>query len=76
MEVRVDNSHFEALAEPVTDPLVIADYLQGVIGRQPRMAGTMMRLHRLPPHPSRSQLEELAGSLALVILHPKDFSQN
>jgi deazaflavin-dependent oxidoreductase (nitroreductase family) len=76
VEVWVEHRHFEALAEPVTDRLVIADYLQGVIERHPRMGGAMMRLHRLPPHPSRSQLEELGGSLALVILHPTGFSQS
>jgi deazaflavin-dependent oxidoreductase (nitroreductase family) len=76
VEVWVERRHFEALAEPVTDPLVIADYLQGLLERHPRMGGAMMRLHHLPPHPSRSQLEELGGSLALVILHPTGFSQN
>ncbi len=76
VRVQVDRRQFEALAEPVTDPCAIADYLQGIIDRHPRMGGAMMRLHRLPPHPSRGQLEHLGAELALVILHPQGFSRN
>jgi deazaflavin-dependent oxidoreductase (nitroreductase family) len=76
VQVQVDKLQFGALAEPVTDSVVIADYLQGVIDRHPRMGAAMMHLHRLPSHPSRTQLEQLAARLALVILHPQDFSRN
>jgi len=65
----------------VTDTQAIADYLQGLIERHPRMGGAMMSLHRLPPRPSRAQLENLASGLAMVIVHPagnnpSSFSKN
>ena len=76
VEVEVDRLHLEALAEPVTEPAVIADYLQWVIASHPRMGGAMMRLHHLPSRPSRQQLEKLSAELALVVLHPHSFSGN
>lgn len=76
VRVQVDKREFEAWAEPVTDPCVVADYLQNVIDCHPRMGGAMMRLHRLPPRPSRSQLEKLGAQLALVVLHPRGASRN
>jgi deazaflavin-dependent oxidoreductase (nitroreductase family) len=68
VEVQVDQRHFQAVAEPVTDAPLIA--------RHPHMGPAMMRMHHLPGHPSRAQLEQLSTSLALVILHPVGFSDN
>jgi hypothetical protein len=36
----------------------------------------MQKAHGLPGHPTRQQLEELAKTEALVILHPIKFSEN
>ena len=34
------------------------------------MMGLMMKIHKLPMRPDDSQLEGLAKTLAIVILHP------
>jgi len=70
IEVRVKNKRFTGSAEVVTDVSQIADFLEVRLTRHPHMVGLMMqRLHNLPRRPSRAQLEELASSEALVILH-------
>jgi len=70
VEVRVKAYHFSGQAEAVTDPLRIADFLEDRLQIHPRMIGMMMKMHNLPLRPSRHQLEELAGSLAMVVVHP------
>jgi hypothetical protein len=63
--------------EVVDDPCKFADFLQVRLERHPRMIGLIMeKAHRLPKHPTRQQLEELAKTEALVILHPIKFSEN
>lgn len=70
VEARVKAYHFSGQAEAVTDPLRIADFLEHRLQIHPRMIGMMMKMHNLPFHPSRDQLEDLAKSLAMVIIHP------
>ncbi len=70
VEVRVKAHSFSGQAEAVTDPLRIEDFLEYRLQIHPRMIGLMMKMHNLPFHPSRDQLEELAKSLAMVIIHP------
>lgn len=70
VEVRVKAYHFSGQADAVTDPLLIADYLEHRLQIHPRMIGMMMSMHNLPFHPNRDQLENLAKSLAMVIIHP------
>ncbi len=69
--VRVKNRRFRGVGELVTNPLRIADYLQTRLERHPRMVGAMMKMHHLPPNPSRAQLEELGRSLAVVAIKPE-----
>jgi len=71
VEVRVKNRHFHGLGELITDPIRIADYLQTRLERHPRMVGAMMRVHDLPPAPSRTQLEELGKSLVVIAIQPE-----
>lgn len=72
VEVRVKNRHFMAVAEPVTDPGRIADFLELRLQRHPAMMGLLMKkAHGLPKRPSRDQLLDLAASEALVIIHPQ-----
>jgi deazaflavin-dependent oxidoreductase (nitroreductase family) len=71
VEVRVKNRHFHGLAELVTDPIRIADYLQVRLEHHPRMVGAIMKTHHLPPAPSRAQLEELGKSLVVVAIKPE-----
>ena len=69
--VRVDRCKFECLAEPVTDPERVADFLEYRLNRHPLMIGLILKFaHKLPMRPSRSQFLELGKSTALVILRP------
>ena len=69
VEVRVKNRRFRGMAETVTDPARIANFLEIRLQRHPRMMGLLMqKAHSLPKHPSREQLFELAASEAMVII--------
>jgi hypothetical protein len=68
----VGRKTFPALAEPVSDPERVADFLAYRLKRHPLMIGLMMKLHKLPMKPSREQLLELGNNTALVILHPQE----
>ena len=70
VRVRVGRKEFKAFAEPSTDPVQIADFLEYRLAHHPRMIGLMLRAEGLPPSPSRQDLESLAEEKALVILHP------
>lgn len=71
VEVRVKNRRFHGVAEAVTDPVRIADFLEIRLQRHPRMIGLLMeKAHHLPRRPSRQQLEELAASEAMVVITP------
>jgi deazaflavin-dependent oxidoreductase (nitroreductase family) len=72
VEVRVKARHFRGTAEIITDLAQIADFLEVRLKRHPQMIGLMMeRAHHLSKRPSRAQLEELAKTEALVIVHPE-----
>jgi deazaflavin-dependent oxidoreductase (nitroreductase family) len=69
--VRVKNRRFRGMAETVTDPIRIADFLEIRLQRHPRMIGLLMeKAHHLPRRPSREQLEGLAASEAMVVITP------
>jgi len=69
--VQVDRRAFDCIAEPVTDPGRVADFLEYRRKRHPLMLGLMMKFaHQLPMHPSRAQFLELSKSTPLVILRP------
>jgi deazaflavin-dependent oxidoreductase (nitroreductase family) len=71
VDVRVKNRRFSGVAEAVTDPVRIADFLEVRLQRHPRMVGLLMeKAHGLPRNPSRQQLEELAASEAMVVITP------
>ena len=71
VDVRVKNNHFRGVAETVTDPARIAEFLETRLQRHPFMMGLLMqKVYGLPKHPSREQLLELAASEAMVIIQP------
>jgi deazaflavin-dependent oxidoreductase (nitroreductase family) len=71
VEVRVKNRRFRGVAETVTEPARIADFLETRLQRHPFMMGLLMqKAYSLPKHPSREQLLELAASEAMVIVQP------
>lgn len=72
VEVQVKNRRFQAIAEPVTDPLRIADFLQLRLQRHPWMVGGILASEGLPRKPTQKQLETYAARLAMVILRPED----
>ena len=77
VEIQVGSKHVYADAEVVTDASKFADFLEVRLARHPHMIGFLMQqTHGLPRHPSRAQLEELAKTEALIILHPTKFSEN
>jgi deazaflavin-dependent oxidoreductase (nitroreductase family) len=69
VHVRVDRFEFDCVAEPITDPDRVADFLEYRLKRQPFMLGLIMKFaHKLPMRPCRAQLLELSKSTPLVIL--------
>lgn len=71
VEVRVKNLTFQGIAETVTNPARIADFLETRLQRHPFMMGLLMeKAHHLPKNPSRQQLFDLASSEAMVIIRP------
>jgi deazaflavin-dependent oxidoreductase (nitroreductase family) len=73
VEIAVGRKVFRALAETVTDPGQVADFLALRLKRHPLMIGLMMKLaHGLPMRPGREQLLELGRSTALVIFHTRE----
>jgi deazaflavin-dependent oxidoreductase (nitroreductase family) len=70
VRVRVKSREFAAIAEPVTDCIRIADFFELRLRRHPRMLGMILKSEGLPSGPARSQLEEYARGLAMVIIRP------
>ena len=70
VNVQVGRFVFDGWAEPITDPQQVVTFLKYRFKKHPVMMGLMMKFHKLPMRPSDPQLENLARSLAIVILHP------
>ena len=71
VEIRVGAKHFRSTAKVITDPSRFADFMEVRLARHPLMVGLMMeKAHGLPRHPSRTQLEEMAKTEAMVIIRP------
>lgn len=71
VEVQVKDRRFYAFAEPVTDPVRIADFLELRLKRHPFMVRLILAREGLPLQHTRAELEAHAARLALVILHPR-----
>lgn len=71
VHVQIREQEFDAVAEPVTDPLQIADFIELRLKRHPVMIRLIMTLFDgLPLRFSRNDLETMAREKALVVLHP------
>jgi deazaflavin-dependent oxidoreductase (nitroreductase family) len=68
--IRVKSRQFSGRAQPVTDPVRIADFLELRLQRHPRMVGAMLKAEGLGARPNRAELETYAGKLALAIIRP------
>ncbi len=71
VEVRVKSRRFRGVAETVTDPLRIADFLELRLKRHPKMIGKILQHEGLPAQPERAQLEAYAAKLAMVVIRPE-----
>ena len=70
VQVRVGSRQFQGMAETVTDPGRIADFLELRLRRHPKMVSAILKSEGIPEAPSRAELEEYARQLAMVIIHP------
>jgi len=69
VHVQIREREFDALAEPVTDPVRIADFIELRLRRHPVMIRLIMHLFDgLPLRFTRAQLEEFCKQKALAIL--------
>lgn len=69
VHVQIRDREFDALAEPVTDPIRIADFIELRLRRHPIMVRLIMHLFDgLPLHFSRTELEQICKAKAMVIL--------
>lgn len=70
VKVEIAGNSFSAIAEVITDPKEIADFIELRLTTRPRMIGMMLRLEGLSRGFSRQDLEQLASKKAVVILRP------
>jgi deazaflavin-dependent oxidoreductase (nitroreductase family) len=68
VNVRVGDRIFSTIAEPMSEPAQVADFLELRIKRHPHFMKAMMRLEGLPSNYSRLDLEKLARRLRVVAL--------
>ena len=71
VHVQVRDGEFDAVAELVTDPARMADFIELRLRRHPFMMRLIMTLFDgLPLRFGRADLEQLCNEKAMVILHP------
>jgi deazaflavin-dependent oxidoreductase (nitroreductase family) len=71
VHVQIRDREFDVIAEPVTDPVRIADFIEMRLHRHPIMIRLIMHLFDgLPLHFNRSDLEKFCEEKAMVILRP------
>ena len=71
VEVRVKSPRFVGTAETIADVERVADYLEIVMERNPRMMGTLLQFFGFPRKPNREQLEGYAAHRTVVKIHPQ-----
>jgi hypothetical protein len=64
----VGGKSFSTIAQPLTNPTQIADFLEFRLKRHPHFMGVMLRLEGLPRKHSRLDLEKFSERLAIVVL--------
>jgi len=71
VHVQIRDHEFDATAEPVTDPIRIADFIELRLNRHPIMVRLIMHLvDGLPLRFGRTDLEDFCVEKAMVILKP------
>jgi hypothetical protein len=69
VHLRLKASEFDGLAQTVTDAGPIADFLQLRLAPHLKMIGAILQSEGLPAQLTRTQLEQYAGNLAMVLIH-------
>jgi len=70
VQVQVGERYLCGVAEAVTNPQRIADFLALRLKRHPLMIGMLMRLEGLPLRYTRQDLERFAAQKAMVVIRP------
>jgi deazaflavin-dependent oxidoreductase (nitroreductase family) len=76
VQVQIKGKRQCGLAEPITDPGRIADFLELRLKRHPQMVRAMLLAHGLVARPDRAHLEQLASKLALVAIRTDEGDLN
>lgn len=70
VKLTVGSCKFQGLADPITDPAQIADFLEHRLKLHPKFMGMMLKLEGMNPKPTREQLLQYAANRAVVAIHP------
>jgi deazaflavin-dependent oxidoreductase (nitroreductase family) len=71
VHVQIGDGQFDATAEPVIDPIRIADFIELRLRRHPIMIRLIMHFFDgLPWRLNRGELEAFCTEKAMVVLHP------
>ena len=70
VEVQIGSRRLRGVAEPVVDPVRLADFLELRLRRHPRMVGAILKSAGLPSTRTHAQLEEYAAGRAMVVIRP------
>ena len=70
VEVLVGSRRIKGCAEPITDPLHVADFLEKRLKLHPILTTVVMRVQGFGSTPSREQLEQYAKGRTLVAIRP------
>ena len=68
--VQIGEERLDALAEPISDPARVADFLALRLRRHPMMMRLMLLFEGVPPWGGRTALERLAVAKTIVALRP------
>lgn len=72
VQVQIGDDHFAGEAEPIMDPVRIADFLDYRLRRHPIMIRLMLSAEGLPLRFNRADLEKFARGKALVVIHRQE----
>jgi deazaflavin-dependent oxidoreductase (nitroreductase family) len=70
VELQIGSRRFRGMAQPLSDPASIADFLELRLWHRPKLMRAMLRLEGLSRQPDRADLEALAGQIAAVAIRP------
>ncbi len=71
VEIHLKSRHFWGTAEPITDPVKIADYLEIRLQRHPRIVGAILRSAGIQDPPSREALVSYGQGITVVMITPE-----